>query len=85
MLDGQKLIPSVTRVFSKSRDLYVFLQAYERSAANAQPVVAFLSLYEGQTKAFETQPIAVTNGLNKIENGASALQRRSQSDSRGPV
>ena len=28
--DGQKLIPSVTRVFSKSRDLYVFLQAYER-------------------------------------------------------
>ena len=30
VLDGQKLIPSVTRVFSKSRDLYVFLQAYER-------------------------------------------------------
>ena len=28
--DGQKLIPSVTRVFSQSRDMYVYLQAYER-------------------------------------------------------
>ena len=27
--NGQKLIPSVTRVFSKSRSLYVYLQAYE--------------------------------------------------------
>ena len=32
VFDGQKLIPSVTRVFSRSRDLYVFLQAYERGA-----------------------------------------------------
>ena len=30
--DGQKLIPSVTRVFSRSRDMYVYLQAYERGA-----------------------------------------------------
>ena len=29
MQEGQKLIPSVTRVFSKSRDMYVYLQAYE--------------------------------------------------------
>ena len=29
--DGQKLMPSVTRVFSRGRDLYVFLQAYERA------------------------------------------------------
>ena len=26
-----KLIPSVTRVFSKNRDMYVYLQAYERT------------------------------------------------------
>ena len=32
VLDGQKLIPSVTRVFSKSRDMYVYLQAYEQDA-----------------------------------------------------
>src|SRR5262249_7044840 len=34
--DGQKLIPSVTRVFSKSRDMYVYLQAYEPTATTVQ-------------------------------------------------
>src|SRR4029077_15659799 len=29
--DGQKLIPSVTRVFNKSRDLLIYLQAYQRN------------------------------------------------------
>ena len=33
--DGQKLIPSVTRVFSKSRDMYVYLQAYQPTAETA--------------------------------------------------
>jgi VWFA-related protein len=33
--DGQKLIPSVTRVFSRGRDMYVYLQAYEQGAADA--------------------------------------------------
>ena len=28
--DGEKLFPSVTRVFSRSREMYVYLQAYER-------------------------------------------------------
>jgi VWFA-related protein len=64
VLDGQKLIPSVTRVFSKSRDLYVFLQAYERGATSTQPMVAFVSFYQGQVKAFETAPLAVTQGLD---------------------
>jgi VWFA-related protein len=62
VLDGQKLIPSVTRVFSKSRDLYVFLQAYERNSTSAQPVVAFVSFYQGQVKTFETAPLEVTQG-----------------------
>ena len=57
--DGQKLIPSVTRVFSKSRDMYVFLQAYQQTAETAQPLVAFVTFYRGQTKAFETAPLAV--------------------------
>jgi VWFA-related protein len=64
VLDGQKLIPNVTRVFSKSRDLYVFLQAYERSVAPTQPLVAFVSFYQGQMKAFETSPIPVTQVLD---------------------
>ncbi len=59
MQDGQKLIPSVTRVFSKSRDMYVYLQAYEPG-----PLVAFVSLYRGQAKAFESQPIEVKDALN---------------------
>jgi hypothetical protein len=62
--DGQKLIPSVTRVFSKSRDMYVYLQAYERGATATLPLVAFVTFYRGQTKAFETSPVAVTEGLD---------------------
>ena len=58
--DGKKLIPSVTRVFSKGRDFYVYLQAYQQGAPDTKPLVAFVSFYQGQTKVFETQPMAVT-------------------------
>ncbi|RSL15622.1 VWFA-related protein [Edaphobacter aggregans] len=72
--DGLKLIPSVTRVFSTDRELYVYLQAYEgnptsstiATAANpapakpVAPLIAFVSFYRDQKKAFETGPIAVT-------------------------
>jgi VWFA-related protein len=58
--NGKKLIPSVTRVFSRGRDLYVYLQAYQSAAATPKPLVAFVSFYQGQTKVFETQPMAVT-------------------------
>ncbi len=64
ILDGRKLIPSVTRVFSKSRDMYVYLQAYEPSATSVQPLVAFVTFYRGQAKAFETPPLPVTEGSN---------------------
>jgi VWFA-related protein len=57
---GLKLIPSVTRVFSKARDLYIYLQAYDRSSESPQPMVAFVTFYRGQAKAFETPPLAVT-------------------------
>ncbi len=62
--DGQKLIPSVTRVFSKTHDMYIYLQAYERGATATQPLVAFVTFYRGQVKAFETPPLAVTEGMN---------------------
>jgi len=62
--DGQELIPSVTHVFSRSRDLYVYLQAYQRGATREQPLIAFVTFYKGQTKAFETQPLALTDALN---------------------
>jgi VWFA-related protein len=58
--DGRKLIPSVTRVFNIGRDVYVYLQAYRQvPAGDTHPFVAFVSLYSGGKKAFETPPIAV--------------------------
>jgi hypothetical protein len=70
--NGEKLIPSVTRVFSKGRSLFVFLQAYEGGstapsaagqapAADAmRPLIGFVSFYQGGTKVYETQPVEVT-------------------------
>jgi len=66
VLNGKVMIPSVTRVFSKSRDLYVYLQAYETSAATVEPLVAFVSFYQGKTKVFETRPMEVASGMNNI-------------------
>jgi hypothetical protein len=62
--DGRKLIPSVTRVFSKSREMYVYLQAYQRDAGDTQPLVAFATFYQGQAKALETPPIEVTQAMD---------------------
>ena len=62
--DGQKLLPSVTRVFSRARDMFVYLQAYERDAETMRPVVAFVTFYQGGEKALETQPLAVTDGMH---------------------
>jgi hypothetical protein len=61
--EGQKLVPSVTRVFSKQREMYVYLQAYEPGVEKVQPIVAFVTFYRGQAKAFETPPLPVTDGL----------------------
>ena len=63
VLNGHKLIPSVTRVFSRSRDLYVYLQAYEQGAAAIEPLMAYVSFYQGQTRVFETQPMEVTSAM----------------------
>jgi VWFA-related protein len=83
VVDGKKLIPSVTRVFNKDRDLFVYLQSYEQ-AAMTKPLVAFVSLYKDQKKVFETQaivetptsstklepvPLSFTIGLGKLPEG----------------
>jgi hypothetical protein len=62
--DGLKLIPSVTRVFNKGRDMYVYLQAYERNASATEPLVAFVAFYRGQEKVFESMPFSVTQGMD---------------------
>ena len=68
--EGLKLIPSVTRVFSTARQMYVFLQAYDVGSAAtaassapakpASPLIAYVSLYQQGKKAFESAPIAAT-------------------------
>jgi hypothetical protein len=62
--DGQKLVPSVTRVFSRTRDLYVYLEAYQRGETSQRPLVAFVTFFREGEKAFETTPLPVVQGMN---------------------
>jgi VWFA-related protein len=62
--EGMKLIPSVTRVFTRNQDMYIYLQAYQQNVDAAHPLVAFVTFYRGQEKAFETPPMQVTESLN---------------------
>jgi len=62
--NGQKLIPSVTRVFRKTQELFVYLQTYQLNATTTQPVVVYVTLYRGQVKAFETSPVSITDGMD---------------------
>jgi len=61
---GQKLVPSVTRVFNKNQELYIYLEAYEPAATTTQPIIASVAFYRGKTKAFESAPLEVSQGLN---------------------
>jgi len=63
--DKQKLIPSVTRVFKRSQDMYVYLETYEPLAETTEPVVANVSFYHGKTLAFQTEQLVVKDGLDK--------------------
>jgi VWFA-related protein len=56
--DGQKLIPSVTRVFSRTKDMYVYLHAYQPDAP-----LAYVTFYRNDAKAFETAPISAEEPL----------------------
>lgn len=60
--DGQKLIPSITRVYRQDQSLYVYLEAYDTGVAgagNAPSLSATLSLFRGRRKAFESETVQV--------------------------
>jgi VWFA-related protein len=72
--DGKKLVPSVTRVFSTGHQIHVYFQAYKAAPTTApsqapattplaapetQPLFAFVSLYQGGRKLFETPPQSI--------------------------
>jgi len=64
IIDGQELVPSVTRVFSKSRPMYVYLQAYQSGSNATHPLVAFVSFYHGETRAFQTSLMQFVDTLD---------------------
>jgi hypothetical protein len=65
--DGHKLIPSITRVFRKDQNLYVYLEVYDPGLdADQKPsVAATLSFYRGRTKSFESEPVRLDTFLAK--------------------
>ncbi len=61
--DGQKLVPSITRVFRKDQTLYVYFEAYNPATegeARTASVSATLSFFRGKRKASESSPVRVT-------------------------
>ena len=87
--NGGRIIPAVTRVFSGTRPLNVFLQAYEPSAQEMRPLVAMASLYRGDRAMLHTEPIGITRDwqgdskavpihlavpLDRVEDGTYELQ-----------
>lgn len=62
-IDGKKLIPSLTRTFSKGRDMIVIFQAYEPNAAATEPLTASVAFYRGDTRVFESSPVTVKDDL----------------------
>jgi hypothetical protein len=62
--DGHKLIPSVTRVFSRTRDLYIYLQAYEREATATQPLAVFVTFHREAERGLQLPARIVTDGLD---------------------
>ncbi|MEO5924034.1 MAG: VWA domain-containing protein [Bryobacteraceae bacterium] len=64
--NNQKLIPSVTRVFRKDESMFVYLEAYQPEATTTQMLVASVAFYRGKTKAFETTPLEIHDGLDPL-------------------
>jgi hypothetical protein len=63
VIDGQKLVPSITRVFKKDQSMFVYFEVYDPAtdpANKAASVAATLSFYRGKAKVSESVPMRVT-------------------------
>ncbi len=60
--DGQKLLPSITRVFRKDQTLYVYFEVYDPTmdTSKAPSVSAEFDLLLGGRKAFSSAPVRLT-------------------------
>jgi VWFA-related protein len=65
--NGVKLIPSITHVFRKDQNMYVYMEVYDPGVdGNQKPsVAATLSFYRGKTKTFESQPVRLDSFMPK--------------------
>ena len=63
--DGQQLVPSITRVFRKDQNLYVYMEVYDPTLGSDQKpsVAATLSFYRGKNKMFESEPVRLDSFL----------------------
>jgi VWFA-related protein len=79
--NGTELIPSVTHVFSKNRNLYLFYEVYDPShpgdvpASNktAARLLTNVAFYQGYVKVFET-PLVEVNQINAPDRKAAAVE-----------
>jgi len=73
--NGVKLVPSVTRVFRKDQNLYVYFEVYEpgRDDAKNPSLSADLTLFNGKAKVFESSPVRLQK-LNSKRPDTAAFQ-----------
>ena len=61
--EGQKLIPSITRVFRKDQNIYIYCEVYDPVEPDDEkgPVVtATVSFFDAQKKVFESAPVRIS-------------------------
>jgi VWFA-related protein len=66
--EGYKLIPSITKVFRKDQDLYVFFQVYDPGADPTQRtpnLQASVSFYRGNVRAFQSETVRMTEPVQR--------------------
>lgn len=69
--EGQKLVPSITRVFRKGQNLYVYFEVYDPSLDSDRKipsVAADLAIFHGAQKTFESSPVRLTQLATKRPN-----------------
>ncbi len=60
--DGQKLVPSITRVYRTNQNLYVYTEVYDAGlepGSKKPDVMASLSFFQGKVKTFQTGQVRV--------------------------
>ena len=78
--NGSELIPSVTHVFSRNQQLYLYFEVYDpatqagrEKSRNSIHMLTSAAFYKGNVKVYET-PLAEATELNTRERHASAFE-----------